>query len=109
QCRGVIMRRRMRKQMAKLEDVSQTVVRIQAAARTYLARKRLLNLIRGLRKATPVIVNFQAFARANLARQRHQNMSKALTNIHTVGSVNSVQTFARAALARLQASVRGML
>uniref|UniRef100_A0A0W0FJV3 Putative ras GTPase-activating protein n=1 Tax=Moniliophthora roreri TaxID=221103 RepID=A0A0W0FJV3_MONRR len=128
QCRGVIMRRRMRKQMAKLEDVSQTVVRVQATARTYLARKRLLNLIRGLRKATPVIVNFQAFARANLARQRHQNMNKALTNIHTVDSVNSVQTLARAALARkrhreltrkldfvapdvvgLQASARGML
>ncbi|KAL0579549.1 iqgap-related protein [Marasmius crinis-equi] len=126
--RGVLTRRRMRKQMAKLEDISQTVVRIQAAVRTYLARKRLLNVIRGLRKATPVIVNVQALARAALSRQKHASLNKALTNIHTVKSVNSVQTFARAFLARnrhkelnrkleftapdvvgLQATVRGLL
>ncbi|KAG7096970.1 hypothetical protein E1B28_004367 [Marasmius oreades] len=98
--RGVLTRRRMHKQMAKLEDISQTVIRIQAAVRTYLARKRLLNVIRGLRKATPVIINFQALARASISRQKHQNLNKALINIQTVTSVNSVQTFARAFLAR---------
>ncbi|KAF9259503.1 hypothetical protein L218DRAFT_963533 [Marasmius fiardii PR-910] len=98
--RGVLIRRRMRKQMAKLEDISQTVIRIQAAVRTYLARKRLLNVIRGLRRATPVIINFQALARASISRQKHHSLSKALTNIQTVTSVNSVQTFARAFLAR---------
>jgi Ras GTPase-activating-like protein IQGAP2/3 len=100
QCRGVIMRRRMRAQMAKLEDVTHVVIRIQAAARTYLARKRLLGLIRGLRKATPVITGLQARARAKLARQHHESLSKALATVQVATSVGGFQARARAALTR---------
>lgn len=94
------MRRRLRTQLAKLEDVSHVVIRIQAAVRTFMARKRLLSLIRGLRKATPMVVGFQARARANIARQKHEAVSKALVERKTIVSVNSLQAFARASLTR---------
>ncbi|KAG6369227.1 hypothetical protein JVT61DRAFT_15592 [Boletus reticuloceps] len=51
-----LVRRRIQTQLAKLDDVSSTIIRIQAAARTYSARKRLLNFIRGLRRATPTLI-----------------------------------------------------
>jgi Ras GTPase-activating-like protein IQGAP2/3 len=86
--------------MAKLEDVSHTVVRIQAAVRTYLARKRLLSLIRALRKATPMLVGLQSRARGILARQHHRDMHKALSEVKVITAVGGFQALARAALAR---------
>jgi Ras GTPase-activating-like protein IQGAP2/3 len=86
--------------MAKLDDVTHVVVRIQAAARTYMARKRLLSLIRGLRKATPIVIDLQARARANLARQHHRNINKALMEAKTLVSVGEFQALARAKLSR---------
>ncbi|KAI0692068.1 hypothetical protein C8T65DRAFT_531995, partial [Cerioporus squamosus] len=98
--RGVLVRRRVRTQLAKLDDVSDVVVRIQAAVRTYHARKRLLNLIRSLRKATPALVGLQAIARAKLVRQQHQAMHTALSEVKVVKAVGIFQARARAALAR---------
>ena len=103
QVRGVLVRRRVRTQLAKLDDVSDVVVRIQAAVRTYLARKRLLNLIRSLRKATPALVGLQAVARAKLARQQHEAMHRALGEVKVVKAVGIFQARARAALARASA------
>ncbi|CAL1700973.1 unnamed protein product [Somion occarium] len=100
QCRGVLLRRRVRTQMAKLEDVTDVVVRIQASVRTYLARKRLLALIRGLRKGTPALIGLQATARANLSRQRHAAMTKALSEVKIIRSVGGFQALARAAITR---------
>ncbi|KAJ2999386.1 hypothetical protein NUW54_g6946 [Trametes sanguinea] len=94
------VRRRVRTQLAKLEDVTDVVVRIQAAVRTYLARKRLLGLIRGLRTATPALIKLQAVARAKLARQQHEEMQRALSEVKVVKAVGSFQARARAALAR---------
>jgi len=91
------------RRLEKLDDISDIIVRIQAAARsprTYLARKRLLVLIRYLRKGTTAIISVQTRARTNLARQRHKVMAKALSEAKVVSSVNSFQARARAALSR---------
>ncbi|EIW76096.1 hypothetical protein CONPUDRAFT_64414 [Coniophora puteana RWD-64-598 SS2] len=97
QCRGVLVRRRVRAQLATLEDV---VTSVQAAVRTYLARKRLLTLIRGLRRVTPLLVGVQSVARAGLARRAHRDIGKALGEVRVVGGVQNFQALARAALAR---------
>ena len=100
QGRGILVRRRVHTQLAKLEDVTDVVIRIQAAVRTYLARKRLLSLIRGLRKATPTLIGLQAKARAKLAQQKHATVNKALSEVKIITSVGSMQTLARAFLAK---------
>ncbi|KLO15676.1 hypothetical protein SCHPADRAFT_902188 [Schizopora paradoxa] len=128
QLRGVLARHHARAQMAKLDDLSGAITRIQAAARCYLARKRLLNLIRALRRATTAIVAVQALSRTRLQQQRFNSMTKAMGEIKVIKSVGTLQSFARAALARkrnveqakelhfvepdvvgLQAAVRGAL
>lgn len=100
QARGVLIRRRIGAQLAKLDDASDVVIRIQAAVRTYLARKRLLALIRGLRKATPSVIAVQALGRAYLVRRRHKAMAKAMSEVKVVKAVGGLQALARAALAR---------
>ena len=49
-------------QLAKLNDVLDIVVCIQAAARAYMAQKMLLNIIHGLHKVTLVVASIQALA-----------------------------------------------
>ncbi|KAI0702851.1 hypothetical protein BC835DRAFT_1263599 [Cytidiella melzeri] len=102
-CRGVLVRRHISVQLAKLDDLDDITVRIQAAARTFLARKRLLTLIRGLRKATPAtpsIMGLQAQARGYLVRRHHAVLKSAIGQVKVIKGVNTLQAFARAALAR---------
>ncbi|KIP08317.1 hypothetical protein PHLGIDRAFT_69492 [Phlebiopsis gigantea 11061_1 CR5-6] len=100
QARGVLIRRSIGRQLAKLDDLNDVIMRIQAAARTYLARKRLLNLIRALRKATPSVTAVQSVGRAYLVRKQHEKMMKAMAEVKVVKAVGNLQAFARAALAR---------
>ncbi|KAF6762631.1 IQ domain-containing protein-containing RasGAP [Ephemerocybe angulata] len=114
-CRGILLRRRMRAQMAKLENATDVVINIQAAVRTYLARKRLLSLIRGLRKATPFSCRDSSTGTGQpCSGQEHKSLNKALMQVHTTTSVHSLQALARASLVtpdvvNVQAAGRGYL
>jgi Ras GTPase-activating-like protein IQGAP2/3 len=100
QARGVLIRRRIGAQLAKLDDATDVVVRIQAAVRTYLARKRLLALIRGLRKATQSVIALQALGRGCLVRRQQRIMMNAMSEVRVIKAVGGLQALARAALAR---------
>ena len=98
--RGVLVRRRVRAQLAKLDNVTDVVVRIQAACRAFLTRRRLLILIRRLREVTPVIQLLQAKARGKLVQQKQRAVQKALGQVQVVQAVGGFQALARAAIAR---------
>ncbi|KAL9937212.1 hypothetical protein V8E36_003621 [Tilletia maclaganii] len=100
QARGALARKRYEDLIFRLAETTEDVIKMQSACRAVLARRALLNKIRTMRANTDVIVLLQAQIRGVLARRHHRAMSSALQTVEVIRSVNGLQSFARAALAR---------
>ncbi|KAK0533431.1 iqgap- protein [Tilletia horrida] len=100
QARGALARRRYEDLIFRLAESTEDVIKIQSACRAVLARRALLNKIRAMRATTDCTVMVQAQIRGVLARKNYRAMSAALQQVEVVRSVNGLQSFARAALAR---------